>query len=802
MMKTASRYGLLMLLAMVTCVILISTGQEVHASDLTRGELNYSVRPMVPVSDHRVVLTFPSPSNTAGCTFTVMVSQNYFPASGGSGQISMTVVSTGGAICTWSASSSDNWISVSGGGSSSGTVPFYVYPNTSSNFPRTGTLIFSTSAGTYGVDITQDASTPTTTTTTLGGCSYQGTVSSSNFPYTGGQGQVNMIVMQSGGGGCFWSISSDVDWISALGGGSSSGSAGFTVGPNTSSSPRTGTIIAATTAGYLYASITQDGAPTTTTGTTTTTTKTTITTTTVTTTTTTTSTTTSATTSTTIPASYGELLGEVRDEATGLPVMGANVSTDVGNFLQITNTAGSFYFRLSPRIYLVTFKAPGYISRSANAAVSAGQVIQLTIVLTPNKPSITSATASPGGILDDEVTTSHLMAVVSHPNGLGDIAQVTADLSPIGGNPYQPLVAAGADPDDRTAGGTYGADITAKMGTSVGSKNIVITAVDKMGFTDRAPVTLSVGHQATDTVTSASPVGGDFSNQITGQTLTVHISLHPPVTISASASAARRAACKTLATIYKPDGSLYQTVDVSSGDAEVNVPQAAAGKYTFSVKTDCSDAVKFWTVAKGSGTGVLGGLVTDAFTNQRLTGVSVDTTIGVHGFTSDGLYFITAPAGKADVTYSLTNYQDTTQTGVVIDTGAVQEIDMVLNPTVPQYSLGLNGTTFSAGTPMTLSANVSNQSPDIKADVYISITLPTGTTLYYPDFSPTAKPVVSNLLFPKGLNIVNFILPPFENLILPALPAGDYAWQMQLTLPGKSQLIGNASKVSFSFKKP
>ncbi|MBF0527357.1 MAG: hypothetical protein HQK56_19925, partial [Deltaproteobacteria bacterium] len=459
----------------------------------------------------------------------------------------------------------------------------------------------------------------------------------------------------------------------------------------------------------------------------------------------------------------------------------------------------------------------GYISRSANAAVSAGQVIQMTMVLTPIKPSLSSVIANPNSILDDEVTQSKLTVTVSHPNGVAAIAQVTADLSPIGGNPYEPLPAIMFDSDGQNGrqryqndnsdnpmtpaptpvpSHSYGTTITAKKGTSVGSKNIVITALDKMGFTDRAPVTLSIGHQATAAVTSAAPVGGDFSNQITGQTLTVHISLHPPVTNSAT----RRAACKTLATIYKPDGSLYQTVDVSSGDAEVSVPQAAAGKYTYSVKTDCSDAVNFWTVAKGSGTGVLGGLVTDAFTNQRLTGVAVDTTIGAHGFTTDGLYFITAPAGKADVSYSLTNYQGTTQTGIVIDTGAVQEIDLVLNPTVPQYGLGLNGTTFSAGTPMTLSANVSNQSPDINADVYISISLPTGTTLYYPGFSPTAKPVVSNLLFPKGLNIVNFILPPFENLILPALPAGDYAWQMQLTLPGKSQLIGDASKVSFSFK--
>ncbi|MBF0498200.1 MAG: carboxypeptidase regulatory-like domain-containing protein, partial [Deltaproteobacteria bacterium] len=388
------------------------------------------------------------------------------------------------------------------------------------------------------------------------------------------------------------------------------------------------------------------------------------------------------------------------------------------------------------------------------------------------------------------------------------------------GNPYEPLIAITSDSDGRNGrqryqsansdnptisaptsvpSQDYGTNITAKKGTSVGSKNIVITALDKMGFTDRAPVTLSVGHQATDIVTSASPVGGDFSSQISGQTLTVHISLHPP---DVAKSASRRAACKTLATIYKPDGSLYATVDVSSGDAEVKVPQADAGKYTYSVKTDCTDPVNFWAVAKGSGTGVLGGLVTDAFTSGRLTGVAVDTNIGGHGFTTDGLYFLTLPAGKADVTYSLPNYQDSTQTGIVIDTGAIQEIDLVLNPVVPQYSLGLNGTTFSAGTPMTLSANVSNQSPDINADVYISIIFPTGATLYYPDFSPTAKPVVSNLLFPKGLNIVNFILSPFENLILPALPEGNYAWQMQLTRPGKSQLIGDASKVSFSFKKP
>ncbi len=83
------------------------------------------------VANYRVI------SNDA-CTYSISPSSQSFASSGGSGSVYVTASSSS---CSWTAQSNNSWITITSGseGIGSGTVNYYVYPNTSS-ISRTGTL--------------------------------------------------------------------------------------------------------------------------------------------------------------------------------------------------------------------------------------------------------------------------------------------------------------------------------------------------------------------------------------------------------------------------------------------------------------------------------------------------------------------------------------------------------------------------------------------------------------------------------------------------------------------------------------
>jgi hypothetical protein len=74
----------------------------------------------------------------------------------------------------------------------------------------------------------------------LGGCTYSMSPSSQSFDSGGGGGTVQIVA----GSGCSWSASANANWISINSGGSgnASGTIGYSVGSNTSSDSRSGTI--------------------------------------------------------------------------------------------------------------------------------------------------------------------------------------------------------------------------------------------------------------------------------------------------------------------------------------------------------------------------------------------------------------------------------------------------------------------------------------------------------------------------------------------------------------------------------
>ena len=155
----------------------------------------------------------------AACTNQISTQNTNFSALGGSGIFSVTT----GAGCTWTATSTVNWITITSGGSGTGngTGNFTVAANSGPD--RTGTI-------TTG---------PTSLTISQGGCSILGSISpsSANFGAVGGNG--NFSVTSS----CGWTATSNSAWITITGGspGTGNGTVSFTVQANTGQA-RIGTI--------------------------------------------------------------------------------------------------------------------------------------------------------------------------------------------------------------------------------------------------------------------------------------------------------------------------------------------------------------------------------------------------------------------------------------------------------------------------------------------------------------------------------------------------------------------------------
>jgi hypothetical protein len=151
---------------------------------------------------------------------------------GGSGSVEVRASS---ALCTWTAASDSDWITIVSGANSKGTaaVSFAVAPT--SGPPRTGTL---TIAG-LRFSVTQSE-----------GCTFAIAPPS----YSAGPSGGSSVITVTAGTGCPWTASSNVNWISITSAtsGSGNGTVGFSVAP-TSGPPRTGTL---TVAGQLF-SVTQ-----------------------------------------------------------------------------------------------------------------------------------------------------------------------------------------------------------------------------------------------------------------------------------------------------------------------------------------------------------------------------------------------------------------------------------------------------------------------------------------------------------------------------------------------------------------
>lgn len=157
----------------------------------------------------------------SGCTAAVAPDTLQVPAAGGSQTVSLSTA----ADCAWTATSNASWIAVAmpSSGSGNGTVRLDIQVN--SDAARTGTA---TIAG-KTVTVNQDS-----------GCTIS--LGSSSQPMVVGGGSGNVTV--NAGAGCTWTAVSGAAWIVITSGssGSGPGTVAFTVDPNATGTPRSGSI--------------------------------------------------------------------------------------------------------------------------------------------------------------------------------------------------------------------------------------------------------------------------------------------------------------------------------------------------------------------------------------------------------------------------------------------------------------------------------------------------------------------------------------------------------------------------------
>jgi Viral BACON domain/Putative binding domain, N-terminal len=178
----------------------------------------------------------PPPPTPPTCAYSVSTTSRRVGAGTTTGSVSITA----GSGCTWTASSSAGWLTITNraSGSGNGTVNFSVAANSGST-ARSATLTVGSA---------------TFTLTQSGSCTFVASPTSRGINPAGGTASVTVTA----GSGCSWTATRSGSWITITSGssGSGNGTVNYRVSANRGSSSRTGTL---TIAGQPV-TITQSGA--------------------------------------------------------------------------------------------------------------------------------------------------------------------------------------------------------------------------------------------------------------------------------------------------------------------------------------------------------------------------------------------------------------------------------------------------------------------------------------------------------------------------------------------------------------
>ena len=202
-----------------------------------------TVVPEPPAPGQPIPTPTPTPTPTPAppppppsCAFTLASTSSRVASGASTGSVAVSAA----AGCAWAATSNASWITVTSGASGigNGAVAFSIAANAGSE--RTGTLTI----GGQTFTVTQAAAP----------CTFTVTASTQNFGSSGGNGTLRVDAAH---GGCSWTATSNVPWITLnTAGGSSDATITFTVAAN-GGADRSGTL---TVAGRTF-TITQSATP-------------------------------------------------------------------------------------------------------------------------------------------------------------------------------------------------------------------------------------------------------------------------------------------------------------------------------------------------------------------------------------------------------------------------------------------------------------------------------------------------------------------------------------------------------------
>jgi len=165
-------------------------------------------------------------TSASACSLNLTPGLQVFPITGGNGSFDLS--SPFG--CDWTAMSLSSFVHITSstnGAGGGGTITFSIDPNMGAG--RNGLIQVSTASLTRTFTIQQPS-----------GCPFSLSQETLNFGGAGGAGNVGVTAA----GACGWSASTKDTWINITSGnGNGNGAVSFTVAPNTTGSPRTGTII-------------------------------------------------------------------------------------------------------------------------------------------------------------------------------------------------------------------------------------------------------------------------------------------------------------------------------------------------------------------------------------------------------------------------------------------------------------------------------------------------------------------------------------------------------------------------------
>lgn len=385
------------------------------------------------------------------------------------------------------------------------------------------------------------------------------------------------------------------------------------------------------------------------------------------------------------PFKWATVKGSITNRDTGEGISGANVSFDQGEYVLTTASDGTFSSSVIPAgTYRVEISAANYYTKTlSNVTLSDGIINDLSSALTPKSPEIVSTGADPDEVYNDGATTTLLTAKVTHPDGSGDISSVVVDLAQIGGSASQEMYDDGTHGDAVSGDGTYSYQTTVATGTHIQQFSLNVTASDLYGFKAYGTIDIKVIEKITATVQPEQVDTHTITNSLSNQTLLVSFSLTSLKQYGLK-NLWGEGECYVELTVYKPDGTVYDVYEVTES-IDISIPNAEAGEWEFKTVNKCTTSVTYEIETKGSGTGMLVGKVTDAFTGLGIEGATLNCNTGGSTITLDDGYFsgVAVAGTDAAVTSTATGYQSNTRVNIAITAGVTTSLSIQMIPGDP-----------------------------------------------------------------------------------------------------------------------